>query len=189
MTKQVRGATVLPNQALPVLSTAGQSLLATDAAGVLNKSSNGGPYVPVGSGASVASPVSIEQLVNFSTPVVSPIYATLFTLPITTLLPASFVWFCFTASWSHNGPFAGNVAANFRFRLNGGVLVGGCTDNMTRAQIGTVARNGRAPVVAGVQTLVCECTHFAGPLNTLDISVATNPDLWHAALTMEEQPP
>lgn len=187
--RRMRGAASFPNSAtMPVLSKPGQSLLATDAGGALFKSSNGGPFLPFAMGAAVAAAVSTEQASDFSTSAVAPTYATLFTLTLSTLLPVSFLKYSFTGSWSHNGGFGGNISANFRFRLNGSLLVGGCTDNKTQSQIGTVARTGRSSVTAGAQTLVVEVARLRPTGSAIGILVATDPDLYHAALILEEQP-
>ena len=47
--KALRGAALFPVQAAPVLSGAGQALIAVDAAGVPVISVNGQPYAPIGS--------------------------------------------------------------------------------------------------------------------------------------------
>ena len=119
----------------------------------------------------------------------NPIFTTLFTLPMVTTQAASFVWWCFTATWLHTGPFPGNVAVNFVFRLNGVLLQGGVTDNRDRSRIGPVARNGRRAVTLATnpQVLEVEVTHFAGPFNTVQITPLALPNLQHAALLMEEQ--
>ncbi len=190
MTKLVRGAVPLPNRSpLPVLSKAGESILATDAAGALFKSSNGGPYLPVGAGSGLAAPVSLELAVDFAAVITAPTYAVLFTLPITTLLPASYIKFTFTCNWTHSGGFAGNAAFNARFLLNGAPLPGGTTDNKVRSQIGCVARVRRVVVTAATnpQTVVVEISKFGAVGNTLSILPASLPDLMHASLVLEEQ--
>lgn len=190
--KLVRGATIFPNRSLPVLSTPGKSIVAADPAGDLYKSSNAGPYLPIGSGGGgLADPVSIEQIADFNAAVTSPAYVTLFTLPITTNLAASQLWYLLTASWNHSGGFAGNLAANFRFRLNGNLLPGGATDNRTRGQIGTVAKQGRVAVTPATnpQTLDVEVTLVGAAANSFNIVPSFGATLFHADLLIEEQPP
>ena len=98
------------------------------------------------------------------------------------------LYFIFTSNWRHTGPFLGNVAVNFRFRLNGGLLTGGTTDNRVQGQIGCVARNRRVAVAAGIQTLVVEVAGFGLPLgNLIRIDPVTLPDLNHSALKMAEE--
>jgi hypothetical protein len=131
---------------------------------------------------------SLELAADFSSVAAqAPVYVTLMTLALTTVLPTSFLYFNFTSNWIHRGAFAGNAAVNFRFDLNAGLLTGGTTDNNVRSQIGNVARNRRVAVTAGVQTLIVEVTKFGAVGNTLDIDVVTLPDLFHSALFMEEQ--
>lgn len=143
---------------------------------------------PSDAAALVADPVSFELAADFGpVAVVAPTYLVLATLAVTTIRPASFLKFTWTNAWIHQGAFAGNAAFNVRFRLNGGLLVGGATDNKVRNQIGTVARTWRGAVTAGVQTLDVEVTKFGAAGNTLGILPVTLPDLMHAALTMEEQ--
>jgi hypothetical protein len=190
--KLVRGSTILPNRTLPVISKPGQTIVAADPAGALFKSSNGGPYLPVGGGGGgLADPVSISQVAPFNAVVTSPAYVTLFTLPITTNLAASQLYYLLTASWNHSGAFAGNLAANFRFRLNGSLLPGGATDNRTRGPIGTVARQGRVAVTSATnpQTLDVEVTLIGAAANSFNIDPTVGGTLYHADLLIEEQPP
>ena len=135
----------------------------------------------------IARPSSFELAVDFTTMVTAPVFATLTILPITTLRATSFLKFTYTGNWIHTGPFAGNVAFNVRFLLDGVLLQGGATDNKVRSQIGGVARTGRRPVVAGPHSITVEVTKFGGVGNTLAIRPGTLPDLMHAALIIKEQ--
>jgi hypothetical protein len=137
----------------------------------------------------VAVSVDFDMSIDFSTAVLMPAYVTVTTLVLTTLQPSSQLYFLWTSNWFHTGLTAGNIAVNFRFRLNGAILPGGCTDNMVRSQIGGVARNDTIQVTAGVQSLVVEVTRFGGtPAGDLiEIRAALLPDLFHASLKMEEQ--
>jgi len=130
----------------------------------------------------------INRTTDFVTGVTSPTYATLLSLTLTSVLPSSVLFFVFSCSWRHLGAFAGNIAFNCRFRLNGGLLVGGCTDNKVRTQIGTVARTDYVPITAGDQVLDVEVTKFGPAGNTINVSPGTLPDLQHAALFMQEVP-
>lgn len=127
---------------------------------------------------------------GFSAVVSSPAYVTLFTLPITTKLPASSLWYLLTASWNHSGAFAGSLAANFRFRLNGAILPGGATDNRVRGLIGTVAKTGVVAVTQATnpQTLAVEVTLIGAAANSFNIIPAFGVTLFHADLVIEEQP-
>ena len=136
----------------------------------------------------VAAPVSLELAADFNVIATPPVYFTIFTLVLTTLRPASFLWFNFTCACITQGAFAGNVAPTVRFRLNTVLLPGGCTVNTIRAEIMPLARQGRVAVVAGAQSLAVEISKFAGPANTIGVNPVARPDLEHAALTMLEQP-
>lgn len=130
---------------------------------------------------------SFELGVDIATLATAPTYFVLTTLVLTTVLPASFLWFNYTGTFIQVGPFAGNVAPTVRFRLNTVLLPGGSTVNMVAGRIMPVARQGRVAVTAGAQTMVVEISKFAGAANTLSINPVTRPDLEHAALTMLEQ--
>lgn len=135
-----------------------------------------------------AIPTSVALAVDFSSVVAqAPVYVTLLTLAITTLLPASFINIAFASNWRHLGGFAGNVAVNFRFVLDTVLLAGGTTDNRVRGQIGCVARVGRTAVTAGPHTMVVEVSKFGGVGNALTIDPVALPDLVHCALALQEQ--
>lgn len=129
----------------------------------------------------------IELAADFNAAITAPVYSTLLTLQLTTISASSDLFFAATASWRHTGAFAGNAAFNLRIRVDGVLVVGGATDNKTRAQIGTVARIGRVPVVAGLHTVLVEVSKFGAVGNTIVIDPVTSPDLAHAAIFLQEQ--
>ncbi len=140
-----------------------------------------------GTNGDIALPDDGDELTtDFAETISAPTYVTVLTISIASVLPTSFVFFSFTSTWRHTGGFAGNAAVNFRFRLNGTLVLGGTTDNKVRGQIGCVARTGRPSISQGTQVLAVEVTKFGAAGNTILISVASLPDLNHCALFMQE---
>jgi hypothetical protein len=137
-------------------------------------------------GETIGSSVGANLTTDFSTTVTAPTYTTLFSLALQSTQASSFLAFAFTCTWRHTGNFAGNVEFNCRFRLNGALITGGCSDNKVRLELGTVARIARLPITQGLQTLNVEVTKFGGDGNTVEINPATTPDEYHASLYMQE---
>lgn len=194
MGKDYRGARDYPQTQLPPLPAAGVSRVAMDRADGLWKVSQGGAaYVPIlSSGGGVLQTVSTNLAADITTTATPPIYTTFLTAPLlTTTAPASRLRIDFHAIWRHTGPFAGNVAVNYRFRLNGVLLPPsrGATDNSTRNQFKPIAFNRVLPIAAGPQVVLVEWSGFALGANTLTVSPGTLPDLSGAQLIVQELPP
>lgn len=139
----------------------------------------------------ILSTSATRLTVDAMTTAVPPVYAVLLSGALTTISAASQLEIRFTAGVRHIGAFLGNVAPNFRFRLNGVLIApgGGITTNETRSQIRPVAYSVRVAVAAGVQAVDVEWAGFALGVNTLIIDVATMPDLSHAQLVLSEVVP
>lgn len=133
--------------------------------------------------------VSFNLAVNISTTATPPVYATMLTLALTTVRPASVLDIRFVAAVRHVGVAGVNVAANFRLLLNGVLLpvTRGTTVNILTFAIMPVVIERRVDVTAGLQTVVVEWAKFAGPFNTLIIDPVTLPDLSGAQLVLQEQ--
>lgn len=128
----------------------------------------------------------VALTVDFAAAITVPVYVVLLTLQLTTVSASSQLYFMYTGNWRHTGGFAGNAAFNARFRLDGALLPG-TTDNKVRNQLGSVSRQGRVAVTAGLHTLDVEVSKFGAVGNTIIIDPVTNPDLNHATLFMQEQ--
>lgn len=132
---------------------------------------------------------SANLSVDFSTTVQPPAYVTLHTLPITTVLPSSYLFILWTAGVLCGGPSAANNAVTVRVRHNGALLTpgNGQTANMVRSQINPMSYTRRLVVTAGVQTVVVEISRFGPVGNSVSISPLSLPDLMHSHLTLQEQ--
>lgn len=141
-----------------------------------------------GGGGVVVNAASINLAADFSTAVAAPVYATLFTLALTTELPASLLKILFSCTALHTGASAANAAINVRFRHNGVLIApgGGTTFNDVRSRIQPLVYTQRLAVTAGVQTIDAEISKFGAVGNTTDISPVTLPDLMHAHLELQE---
>ncbi len=136
---------------------------------------------------SVVQTVSTELLVDFTTTATVPAYVTLLTLPITTVLAASFLNVRFTGTVRQIGLPGVNVAPNFRVLVDAALQVGGTTLNQLPNLIQPVAiEKGKIAVVAGLHTVIIQIAKFGGPFQTLVIDVASLPDLNNATLTVQE---
>lgn len=196
MGSSMRGARDYPQTQLPPLSQPGVTRVAMDRAdGLWKASENGAAYIPIltsGGAAGVLQTVSANVSTNITTTAIPPVYTTMITAPLlTTTLPASRLRIDFFASWNHSGAFAGNVAANFRFRLNGVLLPAtrGTTGNELRSRIVSTTFMRVLPVIAGPQTILVEWAGFALGGNTLNVAAALFPDLFGAQLIVQELPP
>lgn len=197
MGKDYRGARDYPQTQLPPLSPAGVTRVAMDRAdGLWKASENGAAYIPIltsGGAAGVLQTVSVNLAVGVTTTATPPVYTTLLTTPLlTTTLPASRLRIDFYCSWNHSGAFAGNVAANFRFRLNGSLLAPsrGTTGNQIRGRIDCVSFCRVLPVVAGPHTVLAEWSGFALGVNQLNcLPVGIFADLFGAQIIVQELPP
>ena len=128
-------------------------------------------------------------LVNASTTATPPVYATLLTGTLTSLLTSSFLSIGFTNSVFHTGVGGINVAFSFRFRIDGGLLAasGGTTGNELTGRIVSLAYSRRVPVTRGLHTVAVEWAKFGPLTQTMSIFAAALPDLFHANLTLQEQ--
>ena len=142
-----------------------------------------------GGGGELLSSRSARLLVNFGTTAQPPVYSTLFTLPITTVLPSSYLAIDFTCGVLMVGASAANLAPTVRFRINGTLVApgGGITVNTLVARIMPLAYSHREVVSAGVQTVIAEVAYFGPAGQTLVINALTLPDLMHAHLRIQEQ--
>lgn len=196
MGRSTRGARDYPQTQLPPLSQPGVTRIAMDRAdGLWKASENAGPYIPIltsGGAAGVLQTVSTNVAADISTTAIPPVYTTMITAPLlTTTLAASRLRIDFFASWNHTGAFAGNVAANFRFRLNGVLLPAtrGTTGNELRSRIVSTTYMRVLPITVGPQTILVEWAGFGLAGNALNVAAALLPDLFGAQLIVQELPP
>lgn len=142
-----------------------------------------------GGGGSVIQTISGRLLVDVTSVSIPPVYSTLFSTLLTSLLSASFLHVQFTAAVLHTGVPGVSVAINFRFRRNGVLIApgGGTTVNLLTAQIQPVAYSLRLPIVAGAQLVNVEWAGFGLGANIMAIRPLTLPDLMHAQLVLQEE--
>lgn len=128
-------------------------------------------------------------LVDASTTATPPVYATLLTGTLTSILPSSFLSVGFTTSVFHTGVGGVNVAFNFRFRIDGALLAAGTgtTGNELTARIVSLAYSRRVSIIEGLHTVAVEWAKFGPVTQTMSILAASLPDLFHANLTLQEQ--
>ena len=139
--------------------------------------------------AGTVSTRSFPLLVDATTTAIFPVYATLLTGTLISVLPASILAMAFTTSVFQTGAPAVNIAFNFRFRVEGVLPTAsaGTAENEDTGRICSCAYSRNVPITQGLHTVAVEWTHFGGPLQTVGILAASLPDLFHANLTLEEQ--
>lgn len=139
--------------------------------------------------ANVLQTVSSSIDSNVSTTATAPTYATLMSASITTQQDNSFVAIFFSAAPFHTGPFTGNVAMNFRFKIDGSFFRPngrGTTVNTIRNRIMPLSYVARTPVTGGLHTVSVEWGKFSGGSNAMEIRASTLPDLFHGQLIVQE---
>lgn len=193
MAAEGRGSRDYPATVLPPLAPLGVTRIAKDVTdGVLKESSDGAAYVPFGSGGGVLQTVSANLAADITTTANAGIgvYTTLLTAPAM-VTAAGRIRIDFYAAWNHGGPNVGNVAANFRFRLNGFLLAAsrGTTSNQVRGRIAGAPFNRVIAVPAAAQTVIVEWGGFGLLGNSLQILATAAPDLFGAQLIVQELPP
>lgn len=142
-----------------------------------------------GGGGAVISSTSVNLAADTSTVATAPVYATLMTLGLVTVQPASELFVLFTCGIRQTGILGVTLAANFRFRLNGILIApgGGNTVGLVTNAIDSLSYSRRVSVAAGLQTVDVEWAKFGGVGQTLRIDPVSLPDLNHAHLLLQEQ--
>jgi len=151
------------------------------------------PIVPTlnggGGGGSVIQAASSRLTVDLAVASPFPAYATFPLSAALTTRGGTNLVIDFACAAAHTGGFAGNVAINFRFLING-VLIpigGGTFNNMVVSTIRPIVYSYRAAISAGLKTVTCEWSGFSLGANTMIISPVTSPNFYFAQLIIREE--
>lgn len=137
----------------------------------------------------VLQTVSTNLAVDVVSGAQPPVYSTLLTAVMTTVLASSYLDIRTYVAMRMLGGGFGRKAPNIRLRLNGVLIPAsrGMTENEVSGAIMTMAMERRLVVSAGIQTVIVEWAYF-GPVGaTMNCTPVTLPDLEGAQLVIQEQ--